>query len=386
MEALIVTWQAGGGTQVALGLGRSLVQKGHRVRVLAPAPYAARVEAAGCVHRPFPPELELERGQRVEEQRAVLERIFYGRELAEAVRSEASEAGSDVIVVDYLLRSAAAMGELLPTAHVLLIHTIFGFHGGRDDDAATRKRWYAPVNSARRALGLGELTAESDSVTVALTRCAAGAIVALPREFDDWNDPPENVVHAGPIVESPSPEPWSPPWAGDDARPLVVVSLGSQYMHQTGVLRRIADALRAAPVRGLVLTGEIEPAEIPASANVDVESYVPHDALLCHASLVVTHAGTGTLLAAFAAGLPVLCVPLGRDQPQNARRVSELGLGRTIEPSADVADITAAVAQVLEEPAYRERAAWMSSVIRSYDGGAPAVRMLERLAARASRD
>lgn len=315
----------------------------------------------------------------------MLERIFHGPELADAVRREVVRARADVIVVDYLLRSAAAVAELLPAPHVLLIHTIFGFHGGAADDRAARRRWFEPVNAARRSLGVEGLPVGSDSVTVELTRRAAGAIVALPREFDDWDDPPANVVHAGPIIERPGRMTrWSPPWGSADARPLVVVSLGTQYMHQTDVLRRIADALRAAPVRGLVLTGEIDPAEIPGGANLAIESYVPHETVLSDASVVVTHAGTGTLLAAFAAGLPVLCVPLGRDQPQNARRVAELGLGFAIDPGAEVADIAAALAEVLDAPAYRQHATSMSSVIRGYEGGAPAVRMLEQLAARAT--
>jgi len=385
VKALIVTWQAGGGAQIAIGLGRLLAERGHEVRILAPAADADRVAAAGCLHRPFPPELELEPGRRAEQQRHILERLFYGRELPRALSVEFAAEPSDVVVVDYLLRSAAGAAERLPAADVLLVHTIFGFHGGRGDDDATRRRWYEPVNAGRRALGLDELPDSGESVTSALARRAAGTIVALPREFDDWNEPPANVVHAGPMVESSNAKRWSAPWPAGDARPLVVVSLGSQFMDQTDVLRRITGALPQLPVRGLVTTGEIDPAEIPAGANVAVERYVPHHAVLADAELAVTHAGTGTLLAAFAAGLPVLCVPLGRDQPDNARRVGELGLGCVIEPEAGAAEIGAAITELLGSATHRERAAAMRSVIRSYEGGAPAVRLLERLAGRCVR-
>lgn len=44
-------------------------------------------------------------------------------------------------------------------------------------------------------------------------------------------------------------------------------------------------------------------------------------------------------------------------------------------------EVTGALAELLETPGYRERAMWMSSVIQGYDGGAPAVRLLERLTA-----
>jgi MGT family glycosyltransferase len=379
VKALIVTWQAGGGARIAIGLGRLLSERGHSVRILAPAADAARVTAAGCLHRPFPVEAELAPGRRAEEQRDVLGRLFYGRELAHAMSAEFAEDPSDVVVVDYLLRSAAASAEQLPAADVLLIHTIFGFHGGRSDDDAARRRWYEPVNAGRRALGLDELPLSGDSVTTALVRRAAAAVVALPSEFDDWDEPPANVVYAGPIVEGSYAKGWIRPWPAEDARPLVVVSLGSQFMDQIGVLRRIADALRPLPVHALVTTGEIDPAEIPAGGNVAVERHIPHEAVLPEAALVAAHGGTGTLLAAFAAGLPVLCVPLGRDQPDNARRVRELGLGRVIEADAGAAEIGSTITELLESAEYRERADWMRSVIRSYEGGAPAIRTLEEL-------
>ena len=43
--------------------------------------------------------------------------------------------------------------------------------------------------------------------------------------------------------------------------------------------------------------------------------------MLPHAALVVTHAGWQTINAALADGVPLVCVPDGRDQPDNAARV-----------------------------------------------------------------
>jgi hypothetical protein len=36
VKLLIATWRAGGATQVAIGLGRLLSQRGHRVRIFGP--------------------------------------------------------------------------------------------------------------------------------------------------------------------------------------------------------------------------------------------------------------------------------------------------------------------------------------------------------------
>jgi UDP:flavonoid glycosyltransferase YjiC (YdhE family) len=381
VDVLIATWQAGGGAQAAIGLGRLLAERGHSTRILAPAGYAARVAAAGCVHRPFPPELEWDPtlGWRFEDQRAIMDRVFFGRDLGDALAAELAVEPADVLVIDYLLRSVIGVAEQVAVPTVLLIHTIYGFHGGADDDAA-RRRWYAPVNAARSQLGLPLLPVGPDSVTLALVRRAAGALVVIPREFDDWPEPPASVVHVGWITEEAAGAEWESPWPPDDRRPLVVVSLGTTYMRHEELLGRIVQALEGIAARVLVLTGlELAPEEVSSSPTVEVRSYVPHAAVLPEASLVVTHAGTGTLLAAFSTGVPVVCLPLVRDQLANGHRVEELGLGRVLPSDAAATTIRTSIAETLAFSELHDRAARMAAVIRGYDGGTRAVTMLERL-------
>ena len=383
VEVVIATWQAGGATQVAIDLGRLLADRGHRVRILGPASEAARVEVAGCVARAIPKELEFDPalGRRAEDQWETLARLFFGRELPDVLAAELEREPADVLVVDYLLRSLAGAAERMPVPAALLIHTIYGFHGGAGDDEETRQRWYEPVNASRRELGLDPLPPSSDSVTVALVRRAAAALVVVPREFDDWIDPPKNVIHVGPISTAEAATDWQPPWPSEDARPLVVVTLGTTYMAHEEVLARIAHALAPAAYRVLVLTGgELAPEEVSAPAGVEVRGYVPHDAVLPGATLAITHAGTGTLLAAFAAGVQVVALPLGRDQPANARRTVELGLGRSLDPTATSAEIQALVAQTLVDETIRIRVARLATAIRSYDRGSRAVEVIEHLA------
>jgi len=64
---------------------------------------------------------------------------------------------------------------------------------------------------------------------VALIRRAGAAIVVVPCEFDDWPEPPANVVHVGRLTDDLSDLAWDSPWAADDERPLVVVTLGTAY-------------------------------------------------------------------------------------------------------------------------------------------------------------
>lgn len=379
---VVVTWQAGGGAQTALALGGLLAGRGHQVRVLAPADMRGRVAGAGCVPLPYPGELEFDptRGRRMEDQRPLLERLFFGRDLPHALLAEVEARPSAVVVVDYLLRSTVAATELQPAPAALLIHTIHGFHGVTEGEDA-RSRSFEPVNRSRAELGLAPLPTGRDSVTIELVRRAAGALVALPREFDDWPQPPPGVVHLGPMSEQTTDVEWRRPWAEDDPRPLVVVTLGTTYMQQEEVVGRVARALHPHDVRMLVLTGpELGPREVDVPDGVVVERYVPHGAVLPDAALVVAHGGTGTVLAALSAGAPVLSLPLGRDQPANARRLEQLGLGRALDRDASTGEISETAAAMLGSEPLRARVRDFASLVGRYDPGARAGSTLERLA------
>ena len=62
---------------------------------------------------------------------------------------------------------------------------------------------------------------------------------------------------------------------------------------------------------------------------------------------MVGHGGSGSTLAAMAAGLPLAVLPLFADQPQNADRVAELGAGMRLEGRP-----AEAVRELLDDPSY----------------------------------
>jgi hypothetical protein len=184
-----------------------------------------------------------------------LRRIWFGRELTDAFIAELACEPADAVVVEYLRRSVGAGAERVGVPTALLVHTIYGFHGGARADDATGQRWYEPVNASRVELGLEPLPTGPDSVTVALIRRAGAGIVVIPREFDDWPDPPANVVHVGPLPDDTSGPARDSPWGDDDTRPLVVVTLGTTHMAHEAVLGRIAEALEPLGLRVLICTG-----------------------------------------------------------------------------------------------------------------------------------
>ena len=93
------------------------------------------------------------------------------------------------------------------------------------------------------------------------------------------------------------------------------------------------DALAGVRARVLVTVGRhADPAELgPLPANVHVERWVAQASVMPHAAAMVAHGGAGTTLAALAAGVPLVLLPLSADQPINARRVAELGAGLALD-------------------------------------------------------
>jgi MGT family glycosyltransferase len=376
-----VTWEAGGGVPPAIGLGRLLAERGDDVRVLAPGVLRARVEAAGCLWRPFPSaaEFDVGRGRAADDQRSYIEETFFGRELPRALRAEAESDPPDTVIIDALLATTVCAAQALDIPVVALVHTLRAFHNSLESFG----RWgLAEANDLRVELGLEPIGETKDTLFAELQRRCDLELVALPAELDRRTDRAPNVVYAGPIAEE-TPSVGRPdlPWSDDDETPLVVVGLSSSYMHQEDLLERILRALADLRVHVLATTGpELEPEEVRAPAGVELRRFVHHAGVMPRAALVVTHAGTGTLMAAFAAGVPCVCIPLGRDQPLNAVTVADLGLGLALSQDAGVDEIRAAAADALRSTALHTEAGKMRAAIAAYRGGAAALTVLEDLA------
>ena len=152
------------------------------------------------------------------------------------------------------------------------------------------------------------------------------------------------------------------------------------------MLRRVATGLGELPVRGLVTTGPtVAPEDIDAPPNVTVVRSAPHSRVLEHASAVVTHAGHGTVIKALAHGVPVVAMPIGRDQPDVAARVVASGAGLRLRPGSSSAKIAAAVGRVVNEPAFSGAASRMADAIRRDIAEDRAVAELEALVGDRSR-
>ena len=100
--------------------------------------------------------------------------------------------------------------------------------------------------------------------------------------------------------------------------------------------------------------------------------------LLPRSALVVHHAGSGTMLAAAAAGTPQVMVPIAADQPENAAASAAAGVAIVIQADRlTPALVRAAAERVLQEPSFRDRAATVAAEIAAMPDAADAVAAIE---------
>ena len=163
-----------------------------------------------------------------------------------------------------------------------------------------------------------------------------------------------------------APRPAAPPlpdwWPGGAGDPFVYVTLGTVAGSMDAVrdmYRAVLAALGGLPLRVLFTIG----AELPIESlgdvpgNVHVERFVPQDDVLPHARAALCHGGSGTVLGALAAGVPLVVVPMFADQPYNAERVAAVGAGLAIpQAGARPEDLRQALMRVLAEDSFRASA------------------------------
>jgi UDP:flavonoid glycosyltransferase YjiC (YdhE family) len=130
----------------------------------------------------------------------------------------------------------------------------------------------------------------------------------------------------------------------------------------------------------VTLGGSIETHEVRAAANTQVVHSAPHDQVLPHAAAVVTHGGHGTVIRALRHGLPVLVMPHGRDQNDNAARVVEAGAGLWLDAASETQAIRDSLRALIEDAALTDNAKRLGAAIAQEIAQSTIVEDMETLA------
>ena len=213
-------------------------------------------------------------------------------------------------------------------------------------------------------------------------------VTAPPSFLESAASLPATAQHLRPEVFDQSGDERLPEWmASLPERPVAYVTMGTVVNKAPGVLEAIVAGLRDEPLTVIVTTGrDRDPASLGAQpANVHLERYVPQSLLFPHCDLIVTHGGTGTVMAALSQGLPMVILPIAADQPDNAQRCVALGVARALGTEARSPEaIRYAVREVLGTPRYREEAKRLREEIGAMPGPEQAMAQLQRLVERST--
>ena len=413
---LFTMTDAGGTIAPELSVARGLVERGHDVTVLGDRIIADEVAGARARFVAWQ-EAPQRRSRRREDdlirdyelktpaqQVGLMREILFGWAPGYAAdTARALDDGDyDAVVSCFFLVGAQIAAAARGLPHSVLVPNLWGEPGtglppfgpglqpangplGRARDAlmtrlATRmwNKGLPELNALRAEYGLAPVAGVFEQF-----RDARHLLVLSAEAFDfPATRMPANLRYAGPRLDDPA---WTDPWApppGDE--PLVLVAFSTTFQDHERTLQRIVDALATLPVRAVVTTGPaIEPSALPAAAGVQIVASAPHSVVLRDAAVVVTHAGHGIVMKALAADVPLLCMPMGRDQNDNAARVVAHGAGLRLRPGAASRAIARAVLRLVDEPAFGERAARLGAEIRSAAARDEAVAELESLPAAA---
>lgn len=415
-DFLMTTWDGAGTTPPLMSVARALVERGHGLRVLADPSLRSDVEATGAEfvswtrapHRKdksFDSHFVQDWGglEPAEEFARIRDRVIVGPAAAFAadVREELGRRPAAAVLTELLLFGPLVAAEaagvpavvLNPTINVVPAPGVPPFGSGflpatneeerlREEQAAvlSAAAWneaLPALNAARAEQGLEPLEHVLDQ-----GRSAARVLVMTSRAFDFVGPLPPTVKHVGPRLDDVS---WAGAWAapaGDD--PLVLVALSSDYQGQEDLVGRLAAAMGELPVRAVVTTGlGIDPESVEAPENVQVVRSAPHSRILREASLAITHGGHGITIKALAAGVPLVAVPMGRDQHDVAARVVHSGAGVRLGAFASPDEIASAARGVMADASYRRAAEGIAAVIAEETATDQVVAEIEAVAANA---
>jgi len=374
MRVLLATWDCAGGFTPELTLIRGLAARGHDVHVATHQSVQTRIERTGAIFEHLPNIVDYDSRVPItpeQEREFLYEGLIFSEAFAHDVSAVARRLRPDVELIDlFLLTSAvAARASGIPVA--FLTTTIFKF-----------MEWLGRPYSQRFASLQAFAAGFGYQLPATLIELLGGSPV-IASTFQPFELPttfPPGYFSAGSLRDSASMGEASTFRRRSPKKPLVLVSLSTSYMNQAVILKTLCQAVGTLDVEAVVTTSDaIDPQSIEAAANTHVLRYLPHDVVLPMTRLVVTHAGHGTVMGAVSAGVPMLLLPMGRDQRMVAARAAELGCGAVIDSNAPAAEFAAAIERELADAERPRHCRAFRDRLQNHPGLNEAIELVEGL-------
>ena len=167
--------------------------------------------------------------------------------------------------------------------------------------------------------------------------------------------------------------------------PPIVFTAGTAMAHAKEFFATSLAAVQQLGHRAIFLAQHAEQLPSPLPDQVRWFSYLPFSQVLPRAAAIVHHGGVGTMAQSLRAGIPQLVVPLGFDQPENASRVVELGVGVTLHPHQYSHKALIGALSTLMEPVMRQNCRAIAEKFVANEGLADAILEIETLAGQRTR-
>jgi rhamnosyltransferase subunit B len=410
---VITTIGSLGDLHPCLALGLELSRRGHRVTIASTEYYRGKVKELGIEFRSIRPNWDptdqelirqcenLRRGPEILYRKLVLPEL---RATYDDLISVA--AGADLMIAGELVYAAPLVAEKLSLRWVSGILSPFSFFSSYDPSVLVnapnlihlRKlgwrayragldlgrlatwHWSNPVRRLRRELGL-----RTDCDPVFRDKYSPDLVLAL---FSHWlaqpqPDWPRQTTQPGFVYfdrqkaeATPSTELIAFLAAGDAP---IVFTQGSIAVHHPGDFYEVSIEAAKRLGRRAVLLGAKTVAE-RCSSQVLVLPYVPYSQIFPHAVVNVHQGGSGTTGQALRAGRPMLVVPYGWDQPDNAARIERLGAGLHLpRTNYSLENATQALQRLLCEPQFAKQATTIGAEMEEENGQTLACNAIETL-------
>jgi rhamnosyltransferase subunit B len=332
MKAILTAIGTSGDVFPFIGLGIRLKARGHDVTLITHGPFAAQVLRAGLGFASVGTEQEylecLAANPRIWDPRVGYPEVVQCAtslvpEMYQTIQ-ENIEPGRTVVVAHYLDFASRIVQDKQDVPVVTAVVPPMGF---RFADRYLAGTVLAPPLDALRA-SVGKGWNFSPLLTIGL--------------FPAWFAPPEpdwpaQVQLTGfPLFDVAEPVPADvEAFLGDGSPPIVFIPGARIEMALDADPRAFLNAaLEACALlgrRGLLLAAFRQaPHDLPP--GIHYARFAPLTQILPRCAALVHHGGVGTIAAGMACGMPQIAMPMHHDQPDNAARMKQLGIGDWLPP------------------------------------------------------
>jgi rhamnosyltransferase subunit B len=407
---VFTTWGSFGDIHPFMALALEMQARGHRPAIATLELYREKIEAAGIDFFPMRPDTPApETDEAAEMMRRVMDlrtgpryvmRDMLSTQIRasykDTLRAVTADGGADLLVSHAIPMASPIVAEVTGVKWISVVLSPVSLPSVFDpptppDFPALRKllmlnplfaraflallrrvteSWITPVRKLRQELKLapgGHPLFEGQFSPLAVLALFSNVLAKSQPDY-----PPNTVITGFPFYDRKDEQPTARELIQflDNGEPPILFTLGSAAVRLgDDFFRTSIEVANRLKRRALLLVGDHSNVRGEVAKGIGVFNYAPFSLVMPRSSVVVHQAGIGTTGQALRAGRPMLIVPHGQDQPDNARRCFELGVGEVV-PSKDynLRSVLPKLEKLLTDESYSTKARRVALQMAQEDG------------------